>query len=272
MTSSDVLQDRPGTLRIDIHGARGELSPRSFVDIIDRTLGVLAELEPVISGERKASIHWVIVRLIDDVFGIEISAISDQSRPSVGIPPRLLDALLDGVEEIQGAGTIPPDFTETATRKVRRLAEVIGRNGARGVTLMAMGKVAEVTAGTKVAAEELLRIRKRTVGEVEGRLEMISIHNRPRFVVYDQRTRRATSCYFSPNQLEHVKAALGRRVIVRGRVLWNSRQQAVRVEVERLRVLKNTVDLGQSFTLRGADPDFTGGLPSEAYVRALRDE
>ena len=54
---------------------------------------------------------------------------------------------------------------------------------------------------------------------MEGQLEGLNIHGQdPQFVLYDAVSGRAVRCYFNRDDLENVKAAIGRKIIVSGRL------------------------------------------------------
>jgi hypothetical protein len=57
------------------------------------------------------------------------------------------------------------------------------------------------------------------MGSIDGTLEIISIHNRPRFTIYGRNALRV-ECLFPEAMLSQVKAALGERVAIRGRISY----------------------------------------------------
>jgi hypothetical protein len=117
---------------------------------------------------------------------------------------------------------------------------------------------------------ELLPVRRESVGAIEGRLEAISIHRAKKFVVYHSITRKAVNCSFKDDEfLEEAKRALGERVHVSGVVKTNIKSEPVMVEVNRLRILGKG-RLPTTGELTGSDPDFTGGLSTDEFIRRIR--
>jgi hypothetical protein len=127
----------------------------------------------------------------------------------------------------------------------------------------------EREAGEKTGT--LLGSAHQAIGSVIGRLEAISLHGTPRFNVYDALSQRPVKCEFTPRDLDTVKDALGRCVVVAGIVYRNAAAQPLRVARPTLTILPLEEELPGVDEIVGADPDFTGGMSTEDYVRHLRD-
>jgi hypothetical protein len=110
-----------------------------------------------------------------------------------------------------------------------------------------------------------------SLGSVEGRLEMISADSRMRFILYQSTTNVAVTCLFSSEKLmEEGRIALGERVIAGGAVFSNAGGEPVRIEVESLRRFQPEQQLPTAAELFGADPDFTGEMSTDEYIRQIR--
>jgi hypothetical protein len=110
----------------------------------------------------------------------------------------------------------------------------------------------------------------RSIGSVEGRLEMVSIHHRPRFTVYHSRTNKAVRCDFAHEDLGTITAALGRRVVVSGVVHSNAKGEPLRVDVERIALVGREEEPPSTASLAGSDPSFTGDVSTKEYIRSIR--
>jgi len=64
---------------------------------------------------------------------------------------------------------------------------------------------------------------------------------------------------------------LGRRVGAFGMVYSNEKGEPLRVDAERIRVLRAKEDLPSIASLGGSDPHFTGDMTTEEYIRSLRE-
>jgi len=128
----------------------------------------------------------------------------------------------------------------------------------------------ELTTQPAVVSEERTNTLRTSIGSVEGRLDMISLHGKPQFTIYSTLTDSAITCTFDKEEIfVDAREALGHRVNVSGLVLSNAKGEPLRVQVERLRKLCNSSDI-TDLDLQGRFPDFTGGLSSEDYIKQSR--
>jgi hypothetical protein len=132
-------------------------------------------------------------------------------------------------------------------------------------------KTVALTARAAANVDQLRRVRHRAIGSIEGRLDVISVHGKmTRFIVYLSRTRKAVTCRFGQDQLETAKTALGRRVYVGGVVHSNAKGEPVRLDVERIRLLREVAELPTIAEMTGSNPRFTEGVGAVAYLRDTR--
>ena len=118
----------------------------------------------------------------------------------------------------------------------------------------------------------MTRVRNKSIGSVEGRLELVSIHVRTRrFNIYHVITNKAIRCNLPVAMEEQAISSLGRRVIVSGIVSYNAVGEPVKVEVNRLRTLKKEKELPSIADMLGMAPDITDDLSTEEHIRQLRD-
>ena len=106
------------------------------------------------------------------------------------------------------------------------------------------------------------------VGSVEGRLETISVHKVNKFILYHALSNKAVTCVGNID-LETAKRALGHKVLVSGMLFINAKNEPLRVNVSAIRILGSKTLLKAS-ELTGSEPDITGPLSTEEYVRSIR--
>ena len=110
-----------------------------------------------------------------------------------------------------------------------------------------------------------------SLGSVEGRLELVSLHpGRRRFNVCHALTGKTVRCSLPPELEEVAKGGLGKRVIVAGLVSYDEKGIPFSVQSERLRIVKEDRELPSVKDMVGLAPDITGELSTEEYIRTLR--
>lgn len=230
-------------IEFTIHGPRGAVTLRAFLAALKNQLAILGDLDAVLSGKPKGLLDWYVSDLS---LGSVRAAIQSGYRDDedVHATPRNHDRTVaqvyrNGLRVIEGEGETPAYYIDRDVVAARETFRLIGREGISGysVSIDDADAPVEITARSSVNVEQLIRPGERTIGGIEGRLVAISIAGRmPRFTVIDAVTHRAVACQFREALLEDVKAALGKRVFVRGELLYNSKGEPKKISLDCFRV------------------------------------
>ena len=125
--------------------------------------------------------------------------------------------------------------------------------------------------------EQLRRARHqedRVISTIDGRLEQINIHNNVNtFRIYaSPPASYSVNCGFPPYLLETVQSSLGAFVSVSGECFYRPDAPfPYKINVQEMRMLPPAEELPTLSDLYGIAPGATGGMPSERFVRELRD-
>ena len=106
---------------------------------------------------------------------------------------------------------------------------------------------------------------------VDGTLDVISVHARPFFVIYEHGTKTRVRCAFPDDWTEKVLKLLGHRVAIDGLVYY--KQSGEPYQLSKPTSIE-PVPQPQSdiLSLRGAIKGMTGDLSTYDYVRKIRDK
>lgn len=258
------------SLRFEIRGELGNLTLRAFQAAIELNLRMLSEYDRGLSGERRGSLYWVVTGVSTGSLIFDVQSHSRKPDADVGLA--VAREYVHGWNLIEKEGATPPYLTWQTMQRARQVTRMIGTEGVYGFAASSMHETAEVTARASTHIEQLLTERYHALGAVEGTIETVSIHGGKRFVLYHSRTRKAVRCTFKDDEwLKRAADVLGRRVSVMGTVYSNARGEPVRVEAQSLRVLRTREELPTTRSLTRSDPDFTGGLSTDEFLRQIRD-
>lgn len=150
-----------------------------------------------------------------------------------GAPQRVREGVREIAERCEER---PVGFSDASLRSLRRVGQSVGRQ--LRVTLSAGQGKGEAIALDDTLAHHIdgwLNGQIASMGSVEGKLEIISIHNRPRFTIYGREGLRV-ECLFPEAMLPQVKSALGERVCLRGQIRYRRDGKPATVEVQLLKV------------------------------------
>jgi hypothetical protein len=258
------------TLRLTIEGEPRSISLRTFFSALDNWLAMLRDLDGAISHEVEQSLDWVVSDLSLGSLAVTVESRSRLEEKNVG--PEVAHAFVSGLNRIEQEGASPPYLSEEGMKRARRLLRLIGRDGAFGIVATDYVDEARVSARAAASIDQLLPVRRKATGSVEGMLETVSLRGRkPRFVVYQHITRKAVGCLFTREEwLEKVKEALGRRVSVHGIVHYNAKGEPVRIGLEGIRVLREREELPTTDEMAGSQPDLTGEMTTDEFIRSIR--
>jgi hypothetical protein len=156
------------------------------------------------------------------------------------VPQRVREGVRDIAAQCEER---PEGFSDSALRALRRVGQSVGRK--IRVTLSAGQGQGEAIALDESLARHIdgwLNGQIAAVGSVEGKLELISIHNRMRFTIYGRDGLRV-ECLFPETMLTQVKAALGERVCLRGPIRYRRDGKPATVEVQVLKSLRQPAQI-----------------------------
>ena len=126
---------------------------------------------------------------------------------------------------------------------------------------------------TKATADAVTKILKRRVyheiSTLEGSLLTIDFHDKKAFGIFDPLTDSKIVCHFDESMKADVVNALGSRVSVEGKVKFSRSGDPLSIEVYSFEVMPGMEELPQFD--QGERLDIASGIPSEDYVRRIRD-
>jgi len=262
MTGSDVT--------LIVGPDEGEIPARPFLDTIEHCLSILRELDSTISLKRRGTLRWIIGELsLRSPATVTLRAIPPAEERDFG--PEVVRAYIEGLHQLETEGTAPPVFTADALVAAGQLGHIQSFPGGQ-IKIQALDREATVTERVSATVSELEARTYTTKGSIEGTLEMVTLHGQRYFRVYDAVSGVGIPCYFPPEELENVRAGLGRRVSVTGRVRVNRQGDKLSLQVERFRIFPPEEELPKPSDVRGLVPDMTEGHLSEDYIRDLWNE
>ena len=145
--------------------------------------------------------------------------------------PEAVQAITSGLYTLEeGHGERPPHFTDEAMKAVRTLSRLSSSEVFVRVT--ANDFVGRLSTQAVASVDSVLEASYSDYGSIEGRLEVVSIRQSPKFNLYDDLTDQAVVCHFKETRLPDVMAAFNRRVSVWGDIRYRKDGLPVNIQVE----------------------------------------
>ncbi len=123
--------------------------------------------------------------------------------------------------------------------------------------------------GRRKQIDKLLPPDYEEYGSIVGTMEMITVHEKRIFNIYDELTGNRVECRFRADYLDQTKVALARRVEITGRIHYSGDNMPKTVTVDTIRVIPPQGELPQASDLEGIN--ITDGEDPVDYVRRIRD-
>lgn len=269
-----------GAIRLELKTEEGahRIGVRSFLEAAQASAELLHELDQAVA---EGKFEWFFTQL-GIGSGIAVFA-GEWTKTDEVLPPadeieraeeRIGERYVGGLAQLDHVAEWPADYSMEALQAAQRLAQVLG-DGVTGIVASIAGRQAIATITERVIAnvKDLIGESHVVLGSVEGIMETVSLARNQRvFRVRDAVDRKSVACTFSPAQFEDVRNALGRRVLVSGKLCYSKQGQLVAVRaVETIRVLEDR-QLPSADELMGIAPDFADGLPAEIFINRMREQ
>ncbi len=218
------------------------------------------------AGKKKPErVTWILVEL---EIGSALASVAPIGDSAIGAATVARGLRI--VKALEAGEGIPPDATSETLEGLRLLAEIGER--AKLTTSISYNNVKVVM--THQTIEHARRLLEQPIfedfGTVEGRLEMVNLHEKIECHVFDSFSGAKIPAEFKQAEVERLGRALGRRVELRGRIFTTQKGRITRIVADELEIIEDS-NLPTIDEMAGFSPDFTGGIPSEKYVRSLRD-
>ncbi|HET8684399.1 MAG TPA: hypothetical protein VFM54_21375 [Micromonosporaceae bacterium] len=264
-------------LRITLPGPEGSGDARRALVVMERLVTLLGQLEDVALDVRAARAEerskWGFGKL--DLGSVSATLIP--TLPQRGATSDLLREIatwaIDGFAIAEKHEGLPRQWDRSAANTAAELANLLGLTPDFGmkVELLSDWEPVRKVCVTHRSAENLragLKLRRRSIGSVIGRLETATVHERREASLWPVGGGDRVTVYFSESQIDLIRQAWGSRVEASGVLTRDASDRLVSV---RLQGLETLPDEGPPLTsLVGMDPNFTDGLGVDGYLREIR--
>ena len=250
------------TLRIEAPPNRVPVA--AFASVLTETVSILTDLQHSRS-QRVVTWYLTDLKIGSAVAVLTPEDISDESLV-VGTE------FVNGLKSAEEGRALPEYFSATSLAKLTSMVRMLGTPGIEFLeaSIERTGAPIVSARATNNVRENIRRLqqpRRRSYGSITGTLDTISTRkDTKKFQILDPVSRRPVSCQFSVDQIDVIKDALTKRVVVSGTVVRNITGQPLRIEDGELQVLDPSTPLTN---LIGVDPQFTGGLSLPDYFERI---
>jgi hypothetical protein len=266
-TGGSVVSLEPISLRLQ--GRAGWLRPGSLLVAVRAFWGLLHHLDLELSREPKGTVDWEISAMTKKSGPALIVFIGHLKTPPKDCLPEIRKALINGVHILSHSGERPDWFSDPALEKLKVLAE---QNASMDEIAVIVGEKEERLEASM--AERIARLtghNYETLTSIVGTLESISVNRGTRLRVSSEITGQGVTCRIRSAKLfEQAKQCLGQRVMVFGRLTFNSMDQPVLMWASGMEACRPKESLPNITSMSGRISTLKGDLNLGEYIARLR--
>ena len=254
-------------ITISVEGRAPDLLAQPFLDAVGNSLKILKDLDASIAMRRGPTLRWAIAHLnIGSPAVMTLRALPPLRGKDVS--QDVVSHYVDGLEMLAQGRELPALFSDDALNAAKRLADLT-RGNERAVIVRTARRSVEVSQRISANVDDLVSRSYVSEGSVEGVIEMVTIHERTYFRIYDATHGWGVPCYFRQEDLDEVRDALGKRASITGRLRSDRLGKPESMQVSAIRLL-GLEPLPTPSEVRGIASGMTGGLKAEEYLRQVR--
>ncbi|OLE15172.1 MAG: hypothetical protein AUI36_38280 [Cyanobacteria bacterium 13_1_40CM_2_61_4] len=236
-------------LRLDAR----EVALSQLVSAASVFAALLREVAKEYAGMDRDPISW-IVDVKPGSVALPVKARPRDESLSEKDVPKIVNAVVTGLRTLDDAPKRPPFFNNKALVEAKALANLVTDEFHIAVNNGQLS--AEATKRLMTHVDEVMGNPRDSIGTVEGRLEALDLHSKPRrFAIFDVLTDKRVECFFTSHvTLDDVLRGVGRRVAVTGIIKTRPDGERVSVEARELRVFPAEEELPSPDDVRGILP------------------
>ncbi|MBZ5678028.1 MAG: hypothetical protein LAP61_27605 [Acidobacteriia bacterium] len=265
---------KPQRITITLKGSEpdsGDVRFSEFLEQLDAIKEALRQTERVVSGNQEQSIYYRVVdlshsspsRVVLEPVYPENAAI----RRRLAVVP---DTFTSAIKTLQSRRKPPARADLAMLESYRPLG--VSKNITQVKIASSPKKIVIIDQAFTEDVEKAIGPDIFSAGSVSGRLERVNLHNALSFDIFPPVGPSRVRCHFSEADRQTVKLALDNFVTVKGRLrykTWDKHPHAIDVKV--IDIHEPDSELPSIDDMRGLAPDSTGGLSSEDFIRAIRE-
>lgn len=244
-------------LGIYVYGDPGEIDAGKVLSGLRHVLDLLKHLEDASVRGRPGRSTWRFTSLGLDSIDTGIAVLSPRPGSGEDDIDAVFQLAVDGLALTEARPEVPRRWPPAAVEAARKASAVLGSITDRGVRLTmkrndSVVAQAEVTIQAERNISSATSERRRSYGSVIGTLDAVNIHGRREAALWTDLHEHRVAIRFSPELLDLVRSAIGKRVEASGTVWRDYRGVPVSLELRQITELRARSETPPLTELAGA--------------------
>jgi hypothetical protein len=264
------MKEHKITLTVDGTDVGGYVRLSDFLHELSTFIEVARKAEELVSSHLSRSIYYRVVDLkLLSPASVTLEACT--KNPKYDIREAIHDEIFKTMEKLQRGEEIKEKEKFYLVESIKDFAEPVGKKVSK-LNLSREGNIIYLNPEFKARVNLFVVPEESCHAIFRGMLDMINIHYEKLFYLYPEIGPTRIQCRFDVELFEAAKSALGKRVEVEGIFKYKIRAPyPYAAEVNKIDMLPEDHELPTFKEILGIDPNITGGLLSEDYIRKIRN-
>jgi len=264
------MKDHKVTLTLIGTDEEGYVRLSDFLHELGSFIEVARKAEELVTNRLSHSIYYRVVDLKHSS-PASVTLEACVKDPSYDIREAIHNEIFDTMEKLQKGEEIREKEKFYLVESIKDFADPVGKKVSK-LSLTRKGNIIYLNPDFKARVNLFVAPEESCDAIFRGMLDIINIHGQEKlFYLYPEIGPTRIQCTFQPELFQIAKSALGKRVEVKGLFKYKIRAPyPYAAEVNEINTLPEDNELPTFRDLLGIDPDITGGLSSENYIRKIR--
>lgn len=252
--------------------AGGDLQLSQFIEELNAVRNALRQTERLVLRGEENAVRYRVTGLSHSSPSKVTIGISSREPAYVDMPKRISRRFTSTLAVIRRSHRYAERIDLRTLETFKAIASPATKHGIRVSVSADRDRVVRIDKDFDIKVTRLIAGDERERDELIGRVERVDIHNKNAFDIYPLFGPERVRCNAPKALQDQIVAAVGKYVSVEGVALYRKDAPfpyAMRVEAMSLR--RPNSELPTMTSLHGIAPNATGGIPSEEFVRKLRD-
>jgi hypothetical protein len=247
----------------------GNVSLSVFLHQLQAFSSMLSQADQLFSSGKRAMQARVVDLTHSSPATVTVELTPRKNSPDVGGD---ISALIRKVPEIHASPELFGDRDRAFLEAVKELSAPVGRLLPFSVIVVGDTEI-QLSQDLRNQIGSVLSGEETALGSIDGRLEAINIHDDANvFFVYPVIGSKRVKCFFADSLKLRAISCIDKNVVVTGTTRYRAGDPfPFEIEAEELTQHPDDSALPKMHDLYAIAPDLTGGVPSEVYVRQVRN-
>lgn len=243
-----------------------------FASELGAISNALRNIETVVTKKSKKTINYRVINLSHSS-PAKILLEAQPIDPEIDYSDEVVDKFYSALNDISTKGEAPKDFDYYTLEAFKGIGKKIKKTIGR-LVVSTNGHSCHITEDFQSKVQVIQGPDEEVQGSISGKVEAINLHSGANiFNIYPSVGPTKIKCNFPRRLLSVAISAVNKYVTVFGKITYKARTKyPLEINVDKIEIRRQGEDFPKLSDLEGIEPNITGDISAEEFVRKMRDD